>query len=85
MMRLNLRTHQLFRLKTKTETASAVSMSYITFGHLKLTDTKFSFSLLVPSSFFVRNDMIDVRLLMAFSILPTESNVVRRAGTRTLP
>ena len=85
MMRLNLRTHQLLQLKAKMETGSAVSMSYITLGHLKLTDTRFSFSLLVSSSFFVRNGIIDVRLLMAFSILPTESNVVRSAGTRTLP
>lgn len=85
MMRLNLRTHQLSQLKTKTKTASAVSMSYITFGHLKLTDKIFSFSLLVSGSFFVRNGMIDVRLLMASSILPTDSNVVRSAGTKTLP
>ena len=84
-MRLNLRIHQLFQLKTKTETASAVSMSYIMFGHLKLTDKIFSFPLLISGSFFVRNGMIDVRLLMASSILPTESNVVRSAGTKTLP
>ena len=83
MMRLNMRTPQLLQLKM--ETGSAVSMSYITLSHLKLTDTKSSSSLLVSGPFFVRNDMIDVRLLMAFSILPTESNVVRSVGTRTLP